>query len=115
MVVCPIYDTLWLGRDACVRSGLERREPRNGENWRCPSKRWWRGIFEKLQATADPGALTRSGKNHPGAKSHPFLGISKVKFFYHRINTLYTDVIYFKCKQEAASLVETPLASCQVV
>ena len=75
------------------------------------------GIFEKLQATADPGALTRSGKNHPGAKSHPFLGISKVKFFYHRINTLYTDVIYFKCKRvkEVASLVEGSIASCQVV
>ena len=30
VALCPIYNTLRLG-DACVRSGLERGEPRNGE------------------------------------------------------------------------------------
>ena len=44
----------------CLRSGLGRREPRNGENWRCPSNRGGGGIFEKLQATPVSMASTRS-------------------------------------------------------
>ena len=100
--------------DACVRSGLERREPRNGENWRCRSNSRCGGIFEKLQATADPGALTRSQQKTLQVQKPSLSGDIQGETF--ESTTLFT-AIHFKCKgvKEVASLVESPLASCHVV
>ena len=74
------------------------------------------GIFEKLQATADPGALTRSRQKTMQVQKAALSGDIQGETF-NEIITFFTDARYFECKRvkEVASLVEGPLASCQVV
>ena len=48
VALCPIYNTLCLGGDACVRSGLERREPRNGEIGRAGLRAGGGGYLNKI-------------------------------------------------------------------
>ena len=59
-VACPIYTMLWLG--GCLRKVRARETGASewGKLAVCRSKSRCGGIFEKLHATADPGALTRS-------------------------------------------------------
>ena len=47
VALCPIYNTLRLG-DACVRSGLERGEPRNGEIGRAGLRAGGGGYLNKI-------------------------------------------------------------------